>query len=613
MGKLPKTIRSKILFSTAAVTAVITTLTVSVCFSLFQSFLRRNQLQSAEYSLQIFSGNVSSSMENILNFNQWCSYNMDIGRYLEAFRSQEQMPSISSGNSGLRITALNAYDRLKEEYHNTHSHEYLTRVIVCPANRRNYLQISDTASAGTAKAVNQLYEQEFFQALLTSDTGLLSGLTEDPLSPADSSLILPIVQPIRSPYSSQVVGWSYLSVSEDIFLDFLEAFPLETDSRLYIHIGDHTYEQENGHLKESELTCRILSDFSRQAFDENSHAFRIETPDQKRRIMITCPFGQKDWSVSLILSEKAYQAQSQTYLALIAGIALAVCLMGFILYILLNRIINRPVRKILKKITAISQGDFSREPSIEWEDELGLIGRGINQMSENVVTLMEKKVEDEKQKKDLEYQILQSQINPHFLYNTLNSIKWMATIQNASGIAEMTTALARLMKNVSKGTAAHITLKEELTLVEDYFLIQKYRYGGNITMEYQIEDERLYQCLIHRFTLQPIIENALFHGIEPKGCAGKVLIRAELSESGSSGQILRISVTDNGVGMSRETIERVLKGDTRSSADFFRHVGISNVNQRIQYDFGEEYGISIQSSVGEYTTMIITLPCRFLQ
>ena len=647
---MPKTIRSKILLITAIVTAALTTLTVSVCFSLFQTFLRQNQLQSAEYSLQVFSGNVSSAMENILNFNQWCCSNMDLARYLEAFQNKDHMPSISSADSGLRITALNAYDRLKEEYHNTYAHEYLTRVIISPDKGRCYLQISDTSAAGTAGDIDRLRQEDFFQNALDNDQYLWIGLMEDPLVSVKDSLILPVIRPIQSPYGSRMVGWSYLSVSQNLFLDFLRNFPLEADSWLYIHLGNHTYQLKDSHLQKMiSPEYQILSDLEGHAFNEKTIVNRIQTMDHRRRTMITCPLDQDGWSVSLILSEKAYQAQSHAYLALIAGIALMVCLIGMALYILLNRIINRPVQKILDKITAISQGDFSQDLSIEWQDELGRIGCGINQMSENVVTLMEKKVEDEKQKKDLEYQILQSQINPHFLYNTLNSIKWMATIQNATGIAEMTTVLARLMKNVSKGTAAHITLEEELALVKDYFLIQKYRYGGNIALECQVKEQKLYQCLIHRFTLQPIIENAMFHGIEPKGCAGKIMIQAEIltakapppirrhesrddkcacqsfmvdgaSAAGRmevscepSEDILQISITDNGVGMSQETIEKVLKGDTNTKADFFRHVGISNVNQRIQYDFGEEYGIRIKSSPGRYTTMIITLPCRFLE
>ncbi len=613
---MPKTIRSKILLSTAVVTAALTTLTVSLCFSLFQSFLRRNQLQSAEYSLQVFSGNVSSAMENILNFDQWCSFSTDIARYLEAFQDQERMPSISSENSGLRITALTAYERLKEEYRNTDSHEYLTRVIISPGKGHSYLQISDTASAGTARDIDKLCQQEFFQDLLSHGQEMETGLMEDPFVSGEDNRIFPLVRPIYSLYGSRVVGWSYLSVSQNIFLDFLKTFPLESDSRLYLHLGNHTYLLKDHHFQETLASeYQTLSVLEGYAFNQESLVHKIETLDHQHRTMITCPLGPDGWSVSLILSEKAYQAQSHAYVLLMAGIALTVCCIGLALYILLNRIINRPVQKILEKIYAVSKGDFSRDPSIEWQDELGQIGRGINQMSENVVTLMEKKVEDEKQKKDLEYQILQSQINPHFLYNTLNSIKWMATIQNAAGIAEMTTALARLMKNVSKGTAAHITLKEELELVNDYFLIQKYRYGGNIVLECQIQSPDLYSCLIHRFTLQPIIENAMFHGIEPKGCPGKIIIRAEiiLLDQEPAQKLLQISVTDNGVGMSEETIEKVLKGDTTSSADFFRHVGISNVNQRIQYDFGDKYGIRIQSSLGLYTTMVIMLPCCYAE
>ena len=609
---LPKTIRSKILLSTAAITAVITILTVSVCYSLFQSFLKRNQLQSAEYSLQVLSGSVGSSVESILGLNQWCCSSLDIGRYLESFRNQKQMPSISSDSSSLRITALNAYERLKEEYHNTSSHEYLSKVIISPLNRRNYLQISDTSSASTPQAVDHFQQAGFFQPLLDAP-GYQWQIVDDPLSPASKERVIPLLRPVRSPYGSQVVGWCYLAVSERIFLELLDVFPLEEDASLYIHLGEHTYHQENGHLQESALEYQILSDISKQAFNTESRARRIRLADGSKRTMITCPLGPDGWSVSQILSEKAYQTQIHAYLLLIVVIALTLCLIGLALYALLNQIINRPVQKILEKITSISQGDFSRDPSIEWQDEFGLIGQGINQMSENVVSLMDKKIEDEKQKKDLEYQILQSQINPHFLYNTLNSIKWMATIQNATGIAEMTTALARLMKNVSKGTTALITLKEELDLVKDYFLIQQYRYGGNIAMEYQIQDPQLYQCRIHRFTLQPIIENAMFHGIEPKGCAGTIVIHAEKKTEEGLRRFLVISVTDNGVGMSKETIDKVLKGDSQASADFFRHVGISNVNKRIQYDFGQDYGISIDSCPGEYTAMKIRLPFHPLE
>ena len=203
--------------------------------------------------------------------------------------------------------------------------------------------------------------------------------------------------------------------------------------------------------------------------------------------------------------------------------------------------------------------------------------------------------------------MLQSQINPHFLYNTLNSIKWMATIQGANGISEMTTSLSRLLKSISKGTSLLIDIREELSLLENYFTIQSYRYGGTISMDIQVDEESLYNSEIIKFTLQPLVENAIFHGIEPKGSAGHIQIHVGYEIADATDRI-RIDVTDDGVGMTAEKSAQILSSNDDSSADFFREIGVSNVHKRLQYQFGTEYGITIESKEGEYTTMSIHIP-----
>lgn len=258
----------------------------------------------------------------------------------------------------------------------------------------------------------------------------------------------------------------------------------------------------------------------------------------------------------------------------------------------------------------VADGGFERDPSIEWNHELGEIGRGINDLAENVYLLMNRRLEDEKQKKDLEYKMLQSQINPHFIYNTLNSIKWMATIQGSMGISEMTTALAKLLKSISKGTRLMVPIEEELSLLQDYFTIQSYRYGGTITMDVQVDEDSLLQYQIIKFTLQPLVENAIFHGVEPKG-AGHILIHVffeTLTEE--SGPSIRIDVTDDGIGIPAEKAAQILLSNEDNSTEFFREIGVSNVHKRLQYEFGESYGITIESVEGEYTTMSIHMPCR---
>lgn len=607
----PKTVRNQIIISTAAITLIIAAITVTICFSVFQSFLRKAEIQSAEFNMQVISNNVSADMDHIFSFVDWCSSNTEINHFLRVFQNQEKMPTISSEDFSLRTVALNTYSRLKEQYNDTPSSEkYMSRVLISPENRKVYLQLSDTSATNTSSAADIVYADEHFQRLLNAPEYLWNGLHPDPLLESDSPKFLPIVRPIYNQYNADRIGWLYLTIPERLLTDYIHTLPLEEDSALYVTIGEHTYRYNCGQLTECDFSFQFLKDVSSQTFHKSNHAAQVQFPDGSRRYTVSCPLGNQGWTITQVLSDQSYLAQRDVYNIIIAGIVVVILISGGLLYLVLSHLINRPVALLQSKIGAIAQGDFSRDPSIEWKNEFGTIGKGINQMSENVVSLMDKKVEDEKQKKDLEYQILQSQINPHFLYNTLNSIKWMATIQGAGGIAEMTTALARLMKNVSKGTGAQIPLKDELALVQDYFLIQQYRYGGSVSLECRIPDPELYHCMIHRFSLQPIVENALFHGIEPKGCAGKIVIEAWESSASDGQSLLKVSVTDNGIGMTEETMKKVLTGEVNSSAEFFRHVGINNVNKRIQYDFGEDFGITIQSETGEnsYTVMTITLP-----
>jgi two-component system sensor histidine kinase YesM len=277
---------------------------------------------------------------------------------------------------------------------------------------------------------------------------------------------------------------------------------------------------------------------------------------------------------------------------------------GILLLLFFSHVFTEPVKKIHHQINEISNGNFDPDHSIEWDNELGDIGHYINKLGTDVNELMTKRIESECEKKDYEYKMLQSQINPHFMYNTLNSIKWMAVVQKADGIAEMTTAFSRLLKNISKGKDKIVSIDYELTLLNDYFTIQNYRYGGAISLEYLIEDEALRNNQILRFTLQPVIENAIFHGIEPKGNAGHISVHIYSQDEKNT----QISITDDGIGMTPEVIESVLHDDSANSVSFFKNMGISSVNKMLQYTFGETYGIRIESEPGIYTTVHILLP-----
>ena len=154
-------------------------------------------------------------------------------------------------------------------------------------------------------------------------------------------------------------------------------------------------------------------------------------------------------------------------------------------------------------------------------------------------------------------------------------------------------------------------MREELDLLKDYVLIQNYRYGGMVNVSYSIPDDSLLDYAIPKLTLQPIVENAIFHGIEAKGANGQITVVFEHESNETENYDLYIHITDNGVGMSEELIQKVLSGsEDEKKTDFFRKVGIHNVDLRLKHTFGENYGISISSKEGEYTTMTIRLALR---
>lgn len=606
-NSLLKSIRGKITFFTAALTITLTVLAVTICFYAFHSYQKKMMIRSSEFNLQSIADNTSADLNNILLFVKWCCSSSDVAEYMDTIHGQGTLGQISSKNPRVAQMAFDTYDRIWEEYTLHNQSNYIRRLILSSDNPLAYMQMFYSSVPDRADAASLIASQDFFIPLYEASSFQWDGLVQNPFNRISDEFIIPVVRPIYSGESSQTTGWLYVEISPELITSRLKAYPLESDSLLYLTIGEKNYLCDKGTLTESPFEYQQVSDLKGSTISTSSKAMEAILPGLGKRTILTCSLGIPDFQLTEVLSVRRDRAQQTLYTCIIAGILFAALSFGVVLMYFLNRTIVKPVHQLRQNMDSISRGIFDKNPDIEWENELGEIGKGINDLSENVVNLMNTRIEQERQKKDLEYQILQSQINPHFLYNTLNSVKWMATIQGATGIADMMTVLARLLKNVSKRSESMITLKEELELAGDYFQIQQYRYGSSISIRYEIASEDLFGCMVHRFSLQPLIENALFHGLEPKRAPGTITVFASSEGSGET-KVLVLSVTDDGIGMSQETIEKVMSGESLEGSDFFKHIGISNVNNRIKYDFGDSYGITITSESGVYTTMTIRIP-----
>lgn len=569
----PNSIKFRITLVTVLFTLIIAIFMASVSFYLFQHFSEENLIQSIKFNIQFIMDSITDDINELIYLTKWCKSNTTILKYLE---------TNPNDIDNIRPLTLEAYERLKEEYRNSKISKYIKRIIISSNNDNQYIQVIGNAFDLYEPNPNLVRNIDFFNTLLNDESIKWIGIIDDPLTKTTSDKVIPIVRPIYSSYNSSVIGWTYITVSSDMITDNFKNYIIPEDSNIYITIGNNTYKLESN---------KILKLPSTYLEEEQKNA-------------VTCYSSIEGWSITQTLSKKQFREQKQIYHLLLITSCLVIISLGIILTVYMNRVINLPINKIRYKIKQISSGDFSRDPSIEWNNEFGEIGKGINDLSLDVVNLMNKRIADETQKKELEYKILLNQINPHFLYNTLNSIKWMATIQKASGIAEMVTALSRLLKEIAKNDSEFHTLRKELSLLNDYFLIQKYRYGGAISMKFDIQSDDLLDCQILKFTLQPLVENSIFHGIEPKGEEGLICISIKYLNEDD----IIITVTDNGLGMTPEEISNILSNSADTSSSFFKKLGIANVKQRIEYAYGKKYGLTIESEVGKYTKISITMP-----
>lgn len=213
-------------------------------------------------------------------------------------------------------------------------------------------------------------------------------------------------------------------------------------------------------------------------------------------------------------------------------------------------------------------------------------------------------------KKQAEYLALQNQINPHFLYNTLEGIRGETLIAGLDHVAKMTEALATFFRYTISKVDHLVTLEDELKNIENYYIIQQYRFGNKLNLKVQIEDEeQLLKYHMPKLTLQPIVENSIYHGIERKIGQGNLRIKAQATK-----KRLIITISDDGLGMSRERLQEVndklygmYMGDT-CTEESKGGIALVNVNSRIKLLFGEEYGICIYSIVNSGTDVEITLP-----
>lgn len=425
-------------------------------------------------------------------------------------------------------------------------------------------------------------------------------LVDSPFAFYEKEQILPIVKYLSSNRNKDVNGYAFLGISSKLADSVLKDTDTGKMVEIFTYHGDLVSSINN--IFEKEEHREVIQDI----LDSAEIKATIKKAINKEEYLISFKKSQSSGLlVYEILPLRELKAE-KTILRQTIVILIALSLfIGFILSFLLTNRINRPINKLVKYILDIGDGKFYKNPDIESDDEIGMIGKGVNRMSEKIEQLMQQRVDNEKEKKDLEIKMLQAQINPHFLYNTLDSIKWIAMIQKNSGIVKVVTALSCLLKNMAKGFNEKVTVNQELKFLEDYITVEKIRYVELFDVTYDI-NERLHNAYIVKLTLQPLVENAIFKGIHASGRAGIIRIKVYTDEMN-----LFVTVEDNGIGICKEKVSTMLSQTEKVKSSTMSGIGLPNVDRRLKMVYGEEYGLSIDSVEGEYTKITVKVPLEY--
>ena len=294
--------------------------------------------------------------------------------------------------------------------------------------------------------------------------------------------------------------------------------------------------------------------------------------------------------------------KARSIYVLVAAILVVVAL---VLSNFIARNITRPLQQLRDSMARVQEGDFgAAEVEVTSRNEVGSLTRSFNVMTSRIQELMKQNIYEQQQKRKSELKALQSQINPHFLYNTLDSIIWMAEGKKNEEVVVMTASLARLLRQSISNEEEQVPIGQEVEYARSYLTIQKMRYKDKLEFQIQV-DAQIMGVPIIKLVLQPLIENAIYHGLKYKEGKGLLIVRGY-----REGENAVLQIRDNGAGMDEQTLSHIFekhKVNYRSNG-----VGVYNVQKRLQLYYGMDYGITYSSKQGDGTTASIVIPMNVI-
>ncbi len=450
-----------------------------------------------------------------------------------------------------------------------------------------------------------LNEQMWYQDVVNNKVDdSWQALHYDPFSGGgeNTELVLTLVKPFRNLETRETLGVILININGKLILEAIQRIQLGKTGKFFvinpegIIMMDSDPENWNKSIADETLRTKVLAASRNEEFEFETSIKEIPNYIITRNI-------KNNWTIvgSVPVKEIIGDIQRiQNKIWLYSSIFL---LIASVIGLLFSSRITSPLKHLMRQMSQIEKSNFKARTNVKTQDEIGQLSHRFNRMAGEIERLVDQVNQVESKKREAEMRALRHQINPHFLYNTLSTIRWLVKFNRNEGAYEGISSLVQLMEGSMEKQGVFCSIRDELSLLDKYMTIQRFRYGSNLHLYVHCE-ENLLEELIPRMLLQPIVENAIFHGIAPKETGGKIHIRVKKIETPMPA--VEISIEDDGLGIPSEQISELLRSSPDQKSGMFG-IGLNHVHETIQLYYGQDSGVHITSEQKIGTTICLKL------
>lgn len=546
--------------------------------------VEEKMVQIAAQSMTQAANTISDKLEKAINISNMVSFNDDLQGILS--RDTRDYSRYRQSEDVFKIRSI--LENLQET-------KYITRVKIYAKSEFEF-----TGENINLFSLNDIDQTEWYKKVVKND-GKIFWLSSHYFKYVDLGEKKNIISAFRLIKDYKKDGRDIGTISVDLPVEMLEEILLKNN----VFSGGLLYllDENNNNVLDSNDKLS-LNNLNFTNGDWPGEGSEIRT-DKGNYLLCSKEISLNDWKLVYLIPMDEILSSSRNIRNYSYMLMAVVGLISYFFASLISLSMTKRIKNLIKYMRKAKRGELYTQVVVEGKDEIGELQENFSEMLKRITILMDEKYEMGQELKNAELKALQAQINPHFLYNTLELINWRAHRKGAYDISFLISSLSKFYKlSLSKGKTI-VSIADEVEHAETYINIQNKRFNNAITLEKEIEEE-LKGYSILKLVLQPLVENSVMHGIlEKKNIKGTIMISANMA-----GSIISIQISDDGIGMSKEKLEELKRLETSSGKNGY---GIGNVDKRIRMYYGEEYGLSFTSFPGQGTTVEIKIPAVKLQ